>query len=332
MSAAAHFARMLGLWNTVWLRPAGARGLVWRGRAGAEITSDHVWCTPQWGAHIVDRDIGALVQLELVHQKRCVGVVQVRELWLPGVYRYWEVLSEPDCHPEISQADSLAALLTFASVNRVDRMRCFSNMARWTDSEILPLLGTGAESFGTYIQRLDVGLGHIRAQLHPEHRRLMTRGQQAGIRVVDGVEASEFQALLDKAYAKTQRRAPYQGRYIYNLVSRPRVPAIVVRAVSTRGTEAVGLCVYGTHRGYYLHGGSLAKPMSGATVLLQLGIMERLIDRGVSYYDFGGARVDTTDERLHGIERFKRRFGGTYVPCIRWEWSRTAAHGMVPFR
>ncbi|NUN14209.1 MAG: peptidoglycan bridge formation glycyltransferase FemA/FemB family protein [Myxococcales bacterium] len=325
MNTSSYFRRAIGRLSVSGLRPAGVRGLVWRAVGHNKLASDHVWCKPEWGSHVADRELGTPLQLELVRDHLRVGLVQIRELWLPGFYRYWEVLSEPDNVSGISQVDSLNSLLTFAKQNRVDHVRCFSNMARWTDPGIATLLGTGTESFGTYINSLHVGLERLRSQMHPEHRRLMIRGEQAGIRVVDGIETTEFQQLLDEAYSKTNRRAPYRGRYIDNLLNRARVPTIAVRAVSGRGTEAAGLCVYGTRCGYYLHGGSLTKPMSGATILVQLGIMERLIARGVSYYDFGGARVDTTDERLHGIERFKRRFGGTYIPCTRWDWKRDRA-------
>jgi hypothetical protein len=76
-------------------------------------------------------------------------------------------------------------------------------------------------------------------------------------------------------------------------------------------TLALTLALSAHDQGYFLHGVRVADGPSGAGVLAQWELARALRARGLRFYDLG--LVASTDE-ADGLFRFKRAFGGTYVP------------------
>jgi hypothetical protein len=72
---------------------------------------------------------------------------------------------------------------------------------------------------------------------------------------------------------------------------------------------------------YYLHGASSqTKEAQGAIKYLHFKMMSYLRDKGVSYYDFVGARLsENVSEKIQGIQDFKRRFGGELIKGVLWK-------------
>jgi lipid II:glycine glycyltransferase (peptidoglycan interpeptide bridge formation enzyme) len=105
---------------------------------------------------------------------------------------------------------------------------------------------------------------------------------------------------------------------LQELIERPRVERLLVSVWHGQALQAALIAAHDRVRGYFVHGVSADSPAQGATVLLHLATMQRLKERGVRCYDFGGVPVGEMSERLAGIARFKQRFGGKFEARARF--------------
>src|SRR5262249_3260638 len=72
---------------------------------------------------------------------------------------------------------------------------------------------------------------------------------------------------------------------------------------------------------YYMHGGTIAEPLTGAMNLLQWEAIRALRTAGVQRYDFFGARRDPEKgSKAEGIIKFKERFGGQLISGYMWKF------------
>jgi len=305
------------------LVPSGESVRWLQAESRARFQPRNVFLKPGWTAHA--RDQGESLFLELVHESRRLGLLTVQDWRLPGAFRQWTLLAEPDLlDPDVTQAETLDALLSLARRNSVDLVQSFSNMARWTDPAIPGRLADGELTpFGTYVVDLSGGLDAVIAGMHGQHRRLMRKGHKAAVEVRDSVDARAFVALMNETYERGGRKQPFPERYLERLIDDPQVPLIAVSAHAEGTLQAAVLVPHDGRRGYYLHGGSRARATPGASVLAHLRVMERLLEQGTPQYDLGGARRETDDQRLAGIFRFKRHFGGYFEDCVRWRLALT---------
>ena len=298
-------------------------------------TPDNVFLSPGWRRHW--KSPGWPVYLELVDRGARMGFVTIRDLWLPGVFRQWEVVAEPDLlEGELDQSATLEALLELARYNRVDLVQSFFNMARWTDPGVRDKVtaeGGYCQEFGTYIVKTSTDEEEIASSLHKMLRRLLRKSHRIGLRVKEGLEPGEFWELLDETYRKGGKICPHSRRYIHEFLSSPAVPMVSVAVRSASGRlEAAVVVPYDGRRGYYLHGGTRKDVAPGASVAAHVKAMQVLAEKGVPLYDLGGARRSTTDQRLAGIFKFKSRFGGEFEDCVRWRLGLTLRGKIVASR
>jgi hypothetical protein len=252
--------------------------------------------------------------LELPEQPASVAVW---DLWLPGLFRRWTLPAEPVIQAG-TQSQALQAVLRLARRNRVDLVESTFNMARW-DEAIRELVGDGTlEEFGTYVVDLTAGIDAVREGIHKKHRQGLRKAEKAALEVRTTADPEAFGELMRLTYAHGGKDNPFTPPYLSRLLV-PGALSLLYVGVYERDVLAASLVVpFDERRGYYLHGASRRDAGPGASILGQVAAMERLIARGVPVYDLGGARRETDDPRLAGIFRFKRRFGGTFEPCLRW--------------
>ena len=79
--------------------------------------------------------------------------------------------------------------------------------------------------------------------------------------------------------------------------------------------------MYSNYSAYYFHGASANTTLAaGAIKYLHYKIMCLMADKGVSIYDFVGARLsDVKGTKLEGIQNFKKRFGAKLVKGFLWK-------------
>jgi len=249
--------------------------------------------------------------------------VAVWDLWLPGLFRRWTLPAEPVLRGG-TQPRALEAVLGAARRNRVDLVESTFNMARWGEA-IRDLVRDGrVEEFGTYVVDLAAGIAAVREGIHKKHRQGLRKAEKADLEVRTAADPVAFAELMQLTYAHGGKDNPFTASYLRRLLAPGALSQLYV-GVYERGVLAAGLVVpFDERRGYYLHGASRRDAGPGASILGQVVVMEQLVARGVPTYDLGGARRETDDPRLAGIFRFKRRFGGTFEPCLRWRLPLTA--------
>jgi lipid II:glycine glycyltransferase (peptidoglycan interpeptide bridge formation enzyme) len=79
---------------------------------------------------------------------------------------------------------------------------------------------------------------------------------------------------------------------------------------------------FSSYSAYYMHGGSISKPLTGAMNLLQWEAMCFFRKLGVRYYNFVGARINPEPgSKQEGLIMFKQRFGGELKRGYMWKYS-----------
>jgi hypothetical protein len=165
--------------------------------------------------------------------------------------------------------------------------------------------------------------------VHHKHRNVIRNAGRQGVTIKSGLEHLETAYQLTLTSLLRSARGP---------VARRRVHARMNHADFSRLAHALGEYVqvlvadhqgvaqsaavipYSAHSAYYMHGGSIAKPVSGASNLLQWEAMRLFRNMGVGRYNFYGVRVaPAKGSKAEGIRMFKERFGGTFVPAFMWK-------------
>ena len=78
---------------------------------------------------------------------------------------------------------------------------------------------------------------------------------------------------------------------------------------------------FSEHSAYYMHGGSIAKPLTGVMNFLQWEMIQHFRKLGVRHYDFCGARINPEKgSKAEGLTMFKERFGGTLSEGYMWKY------------
>lgn len=84
--------------------------------------------------------------------------------------------------------------------------------------------------------------------------------------------------------------------------------------------NAAAVLFYNNYSAYYLYGGTIAKPLTGASNLLHWEIIKFLKRSGAKYYDLVGARITPSkNSKTEGIQRFKSRFGAQLKTGYLWK-------------
>jgi lipid II:glycine glycyltransferase (peptidoglycan interpeptide bridge formation enzyme) len=98
--------------------------------------------------------------------------------------------------------------------------------------------------------------------------------------------------------------------------------------------QASAVIPFSAHTAYYMHGGSIANPLTGASNFLHWEAFRLFRDLGVRRYDFFGSRIGAEPgSKAEGITKFKERFGGELVRGYMWKLAlrplKTRLYSMV---
>jgi lipid II:glycine glycyltransferase (peptidoglycan interpeptide bridge formation enzyme) len=165
--------------------------------------------------------------------------------------------------------------------------------------------------------------------VHHKHRNVIRNAMRQGVTIRSGLEH------LDTAYELTL--ASFL-RSAHGIAARARVKARLdyrefCRLVQGLGEhvevlvaerEGIPQCAavvpFSRYSAYYMHGGSIAKPVLGASNLLQWEAMRRLRGMGVARYNFFGVRAEPErGSKAEGLRKFKERFGGKVLSGLMWK-------------
>lgn len=155
--------------------------------------------------------------------------------------------------------------------------------------------------------------------LHGKHRNVIRRAENLGVHIESG---EEFWDAGYDTYCKSQERSSntVESREWYiNLLTKMENNAVQYVAIYEGIVQASALILYSQYGAYYLHGGSINAPVSGASNLLHWHIMLEMKARNVQKYDLMGIRSHPEiGSKYEGIRRFKERFGGEIKTGYLW--------------
>ena len=214
---------------------------------------------------------------------------------------------------------ALNELIMAARQERVAMINCQFNMARWQNADILQPLVQIIDTFGTYRIDLKQAEEMLWAAIHAKHRNVIRRAMREAVDIRYELDLAEFKILLDQTYARGQAHNHVSLRHLERITQNLGDNLLTAGAYYQGALQAGIMVPFDTCCGYYLHGATAQQNILGSSNLLHWEIIKMLQSWGVHYYDFGGARQTTQDPRLQGIFRFKKRFGGEFIPCYYWQ-------------
>ena len=189
--------------------------------------------------------------------------------------------------------------------------------------------GAIAAPYGNIIVDLTRGEEALWQGVHSKHRNVIRNAMKNGVSIKTGVEH------LDTAYQLTlgsfvrSARPAVERRRVEARMNREDFRRLVrdlgdhvrVMVAEHEGVaHSAAVMPYSEHSAYYMHGGSIAKPLTGASNLLQWEAMRHFASLGVRRYDFFGARVSPEPgSKAEGILKFKERFGGEFHTGFMWK-------------
>lgn len=176
--------------------------------------------------------------------------------------------------------------------------------------------------FGTYkIDLKDKTPQSLLAGMQPRYRTAIAQSRRMQAEVRYGLsELNAFARLHEKTMQRTN--SWYEtSEQIEQVLGMLKGNALLATVYINNELQGGLLLHYSTFGAYYMHGASADHPeASGAIKFLHYEVMCRLLNEGVAFYDFVGARLsESISPKLKGIQDFKRRFGSGLESGYLWK-------------
>jgi hypothetical protein len=182
--------------------------------------------------------------------------------------------------------------------------------------------GAIAAPYGTYIINLEQPEETLWDNLSSTHRRKIRLAMKQGVQIRSGMEHVETAYTLVRETFKRSKLC-FMGhdafrRYVYGLGNNVKV------LVANHGGRIQGCVVipFSNYSAYYVYGGSVPEPITGAVNLLHWEAIRQFRELGVKRYDFVGVRINPDlGTKQEGLKMFKQRFGGKLIQGYMWKYS-----------
>lgn len=180
--------------------------------------------------------------------------------------------------------------------------------------------GAIVASYGTYINDLSKSEETILSELNSSHRRKLRLAVKASVQIHSGMEylPIAYELVRDTFKRSKMGFMDFESfkRYVFSLNENVRILVAEYKGV-------IQCCVvvpFSNYCAYYVYGGSILEPETGATNLLHWEAMKLFRSLGVKRYDFVGVRIDPEKgTRQEGLLLYKQRFGGSLVQGYMWK-------------
>lgn len=182
--------------------------------------------------------------------------------------------------------------------------------------------GADAAPYGSYIIDLTQSEEVLWAKLHSKHRNVVRNAIKKGVEIVEG---KEFIGTAHTIIRDTLKRSKLGfmsldelNRFTYSFNENIKVLIANHEGVA----QGCAIIPYSNYSAYYLYGGSVSNPLSGAMNLLQWEAIRMFRNLDVKRYDFVGVRIDPVEgSKQEGLMTFKKRFGGYLANGFMWKYS-----------
>ena len=186
-----------------------------------------------------------------------------------------------------------------------------------------------AAPYGNLVVDLTQSEELLWSRVHNKHRNVIRNATKHGVTIKIGVEHLEtafeltFASFMRSARSVVERRrvtSRMDYRDFQRLVDSLGEYVQVLVADLGGAAQCAAVIPYSAHSAYYMHGGSIAKPLTGASNLLQWEAMRHFKSLGVARYNFFGVRLEPEQgSKAEGIRKFKERFGGELATGFMWK-------------
>ena len=167
--------------------------------------------------------------------------------------------------------------------------------------------------FGSYILDLGRTEDSLWDGLHSKHRNVVRRAQKNNVIIkYGGLELLDDYLQVEKMTWERSNMKLSLEKVYRDLFEKFPSSTVIFVAYYEGVIQGGAIFVFNSAMAYYLYGASRNSPVTGAMNLLQWEAINYFKNQGVKKYSFVGCRINEDPEsKYHGIQEFKKRFGGT---------------------
>jgi len=194
--------------------------------------------------------------------------------------------------------------------------------------------GAVAAPYGTYIIDLSQPEETLWGNLSASHRRKVRLAMKRGVQIRSGLEYIETAYSMVRDTFK-RSAIPFMSYGAFKrMVSGLGENVKIFIAVYQGAVQGCTVIPFSRHSAYYVYGGSIPNPVTGATNLLHWEAIRQFRGLGVNRYDFVGVRINPEKgSKQEGLMMFKQRFGGRLVQGYMWKypihWLKFSAYSLA---
>lgn len=191
--------------------------------------------------------------------------------------------------------------------------------------------GAIAAPYGSYIVDLARSEEDLWNSVHPKHRNKIRNAIKKGVKVQqDNKHVNTACRLIRGSFKRStkgvlntlQLRIRMKDSSIRKEMIGMGDNAKLFIAECEGLIQGCAVIHFSDYCAYYMHGGSIDEPITGAMNLLQWEAMCFFRKLGVKYYNFVGTRINPeSGSKQEGLSMFKRRFGGELKRGYMWKYS-----------
>jgi len=182
--------------------------------------------------------------------------------------------------------------------------------------------GATTAPYGTYIIDLTKPEDYLWAKLHSKHRNVVRNAMKKGVDIQEGLQHMNVAYTLIQDTLKRSKLGFMGYEAFRNFVHSLKDNIKIFVAYSQGIAQGCAVIPFSAHSAYYLYGGSVARPLTGAMNFLQWESIRTFRNLGVKRYDFVGVRINPIEgSKQEGLMTYKQRFGGRLIQGYMWKYS-----------
>ena len=182
--------------------------------------------------------------------------------------------------------------------------------------------GAIAAPYGTFIIDLTQPEEALWTNLHSKHRNVIRNAMNKGVEIRCGLEHILTAYELTRETLKRSKLGFMSYGDFERFVGGLNENVKIFVAFYQGSPQGCAVLPFSSHSAYYLYGGSISSPLTGAMNMLQWEAIRTFRNLGVRHYDFVGVRINPEKEsKQEGLMVFKRRFGGELTQGYMWKYA-----------
>jgi hypothetical protein len=158
--------------------------------------------------------------------------------------------------------------------------------------------------------------------LHSKHRNVIRNATKKNVRILSGGEHSDLAYRLVRDTFKRSSLS-FMSLDAFLRLIRGLGPNVRILIADYQGApQGCAIIPFSNHSAYYVYGGTVPEPVTGAMNLLQWEAIRYFRESGVQFYDFCGVRINPDQgSKQAGLMMFKERFGAQLFQGYMWKCS-----------